>query len=203
MKSSSLTTAVCITFLFCLLHKYSRAQRGEPGNFYVDSGIQFGRYLGFDFGANYLLEDSRYSLIVGASALATEAHNLPNDYSIGLDGALTFGLASAYERLFNFRAGMGKLFVLNPKGTFRFHPQAGLGISVIQEPTNFRRKESAFLTQNYNYDFHTHTTLSLFINPKFEILFFRFYGLSISPLLIINKDQWHYGITINTMIGRL
>ena len=63
--------------------------------------------------------------------------------------------------------------------------------------------DDAFLTENYTWNYKTHNTLSLIINPKIEFPFTRFYGLTISPMLQINKDRTYVGIGIGQMIGLL
>lgn len=41
------------------------------------------------------------------------------------------------------------------------------------------------------------------VNPKIEFPFNRFYGLTISPMLQVNKDRIYVGIGIGQMIGFL
>ena len=60
-----------------------------------------------------------------------------------------------------------------------------------------------FLTENYTWNYKKYNTLSLIINPKIEFPFTRFYGLTISPMLQINKDRTYFGIGIGHMIGLL
>ena len=176
--------------------------RGEEGSLYLGSDLQLNRFQGIDLTLNYIHEEN-ISVFVGFSALNTESVNTPENYAQGLDGFFSFGFDAARERLFNYRAGLGKIYKLNYKGTFRFHPQVGVGLSIVEHPINFERIDDAFLTQNYNYDFRRYATLSLTLSPKFEIPIFPFYGLSISPIVIINKGKWHYGIGFGAISGKL
>ncbi|WP_242082872.1 hypothetical protein [Aestuariivivens sediminis] len=61
----------------------------------------------------------------------------------------------------------------------------------------------AFLAENYTWDYKKHNAVSLIINPKIEFAFTRFYGLTISPMLQINKDRTYFGVGIGQMIGLL
>ncbi len=193
-----LTLILLISALFCTAQR----QRGEERSLYFSTDLQINRFQGFDFALNYVTINN-FTAHIGVSALNIESPSAPENYAQGLDGFFSFGFAAARDRLFNYRVGMGKLYKINPKGTLRFHPQVGLGISIIETPINFQRINNAFLTQNYEYDFRRYATLSITISPRFEIPIFPVYGLSISPIMIINKGKWHYGIGFGYIIGRL
>ena len=62
---------------------------------------------------------------------------------------------------------------------------------------------SGFLTENYTWIYNKYNTVNLIINPKIEFPFTRYFGLTISPMLQINKDRTYFGIGIGQMIGLL
>jgi hypothetical protein len=45
--------------------------------------------------------------------------------------------------------------------------------------------------------------MSLIINPKIEFPLTNFIGLSVSPMIQLNKDRTYYGIGFGTMLGKL
>jgi len=97
----------------------------------------------------------------------------------------------------------GRVYPLNKKGTIRANISLGLGFTVIREPTNWQPIGGSFINQNYTYEYHKYNTISLIINPKIEFPFTRFYGLSFSPMIQVNKDRTYIGIGIGQMIGLL
>ncbi|HSP84008.1 MAG TPA: hypothetical protein VLN72_09800, partial [Gillisia sp.] len=60
-----------------------------------------------------------------------------------------------------------------------------------------------FLDENYSYEYHKYHTVSLIINPKIEFPITRIYGLTLSPMILINKDRTYMGIGVGHMIGLL
>ena len=103
----------------------------------------------------------------------------------------------------NLQLLAGRIYSLNKKGTIRANLSLGIGYTAIKEPTNWQPVEGSFITQNYSFDYDRYHTFSLIINPKIEFPFTRFYGLSLSPLVQVNKDRVYYGIGIGQMIGLL
>ena len=103
----------------------------------------------------------------------------------------------------NFQASFGRVFYLNEKQTVRANISIGLGYTIITEPESWKKISPAFFVGNYNYEYKSHSAVSLIVNPKFEFPLTRFYGLTLSPMLQINKDRAYYGIGIGQMLGRL
>ena len=73
----------------------------------------------------------------------------------------------------------------------------------IKEPANWQRTQGGFVMQNYSFDYRKYHTLGVIINPKIELPFTRYYGLTISPMLQFNKDRTYVGIGIGQMLGTL
>lgn len=193
--------------LFCLLIlvfscSYVNAQFSENNAIYHTSEITFGNYLGVDIHANYVLKE-KYSFKIGYSGFIRRPKAAPENYSSGVLGLLTFGLANPYDQMENFQVLAGNIYRLNRKGTIRANISIGLGFTVIHEPTNWQSLNGGFIGPNYSFDYREYNTVSLIINPKIEFPITRIYGLTFSPMLQINKDRTYIGVGIGQMIGLL
>ncbi len=193
---------ILLSFFLIFSFNYANAQFAEKNAIYHTSEITIGNYFGIDIHANYVLKE-KYSFKIGYSGFIRRPKSAPENYSSGLFGALTFGLANPYDQLENYQILAGRVYPLNKNGTIRANISLGLGFTVIREPTNWQPTGGSFLGQNYSYDYHKYNTISLIINPKIEFPFTRFYGLSISPMIQINKDRTYFGIGFGQMIGLL
>ncbi len=195
-------------FLFILLIALCptliRAQTNED-TYYLSNELNFGNYLGIDFSLNYVFKNT-YSLKAGFSGHVRKPKSQPENYSAGLNGLFSIGTENPYDHLLNYRIDFGTIYNLNPKGTLRLNLSFGLGYTIIKEPNDWQFIETDAtinLAENYSYSYTTYNTLSFIINPKLEFPFTRFYGLTISPMVQINKDRTYYGIGIGQMIGIL
>ncbi|MCS5663879.1 MAG: hypothetical protein NZ604_06305 [Flavobacteriales bacterium] len=86
-----------------------------------------------------------------------------------------------YDLYQSYQICFGKIYELNPKETVRANLSVGLGSTFVDA----RR------------------SVSLIINPKIEFPFTRFFGLTFSPMLQLNKHSSYYGIGIGCVIGAL
>lgn len=191
--------------LACLFLGFNtvNAQFAREHAIYHSAEISGGNYLGVNVNANYVLRES-YSFKIGYSGFIRRPRAAPENYSSGLVGLLSFGFANPYDQMQNIQLMAGKVYKLNPKGSIRANLSMGLGFTIIKEPSNWEPVETgSFMGQNYTYDYRRYNTLSLLLNPKIEFPFTRFYGLSFSPLLVINKDRTYFGLGIGQMIGLL
>uniref|UniRef100_UPI004047C471 hypothetical protein n=1 Tax=Flavobacterium sp. TaxID=239 RepID=UPI004047C471 len=155
--------------------------------------------------AFYLIDDltailNKYDMKTGN---IRKPKSQPEDYSSGLTGVLLFGAANPYDQLENYQIGVGKIYKLNPRGTIRANISLGLGYTIIKEPENWIRINNGFLAENYTWNYNRYSTFSVILNPKIEFPFSRFYGLTLSPLVQINKDRTYIGIGVGQMIGLL
>ncbi len=170
--------------------------------YYFGSDLSLGNYLGLDLDVNYIYSE-KYSLRIGYSGHIRKSRSLPADYSSGLVNSMFFGLAQPLDQLENIYLTAGKIYKLNEKGTIRINLSVGLGYTTIREPGNWQRSENYFLVENYTWDYEKYHTVSLIISPKIEFPFTRFFGLSLSPMLQINKDRTYVGIGIGDIFGLL
>jgi len=194
-----------IFFIFILVFSFNHvnAQFSEDNAIYHTSEITVGNYLGIDIHANYVLKE-KYSFKIGYSGFIRRPKAAPENYTSGLIGILTYGLANPYDQMETFQILAGKIYPLNKKGTIRVNISLGLGYTIIREPSNWQPLSgSLYIVPNYTYDYQKYNTISLIINPKIEFPITRFYGLTISPMIQVNKDRTYIGIGIGQMIGLL
>ncbi|WP_372919732.1 hypothetical protein [Salegentibacter sp.] len=192
-----------ITILITLISiNLANAQFNENNALYSTAELNLGNYLGFDISLNYLYQD-KYSFKIGYTGNIRKPRSQPEDFTSGLKGLLFYGLANPYDQLENYHIGVGKIYNLNQSGTIRANISIGLGYTLIREPENWERLYNGFLAENYTWNYRKHNTVSLVINPKIEFPFTRFFGLTISPMLQINKDRTYLGIGIGNMLGSL
>ena len=103
----------------------------------------------------------------------------------------------------SFQIGFGKLYNigkienLDENGIVRANISFGLGITTLKERVNWRLNNNSY----YISDGKRYSTISLIINPKIEFPFKKFLGLTISPMIQINKYRTYFGIGIGQMIG--
>ncbi|MGB0883798.1 MAG: hypothetical protein ACPG4W_07775 [Flavobacteriales bacterium] len=188
-----------ILFIFLINSAIANAQFGKEHAIYVSSDLSFGMYFGIDLNLNYMYKET-YSLRLGLSGFVRDSKTTPKDYNPGLE-LLPF--TGPIDQLVNYQLCVGKIKLLNPKGTIRLNQFVGLAYTLISEPDNYVKGSSGFFSDNYDWEFEKHHVLSLLINPKFEFAFTRYFGLSISPILLINKDRVNIGVGAGTMFGLL
>ncbi len=195
-------TRIITLLLFSLSINFATAQFAENNAIYSTGEFNAGNYLGLDMSLHYVYKE-KYSFKIGYIGNLKKPRSQPADYSSGLTGVLLYGLANPYDQLENYQIGIGRIYKLNEKGTIRTNISFGLGFTTIREPHNWERTANSLVVENYTWDYHKYHTLSFIINPKIEFPFTRFYGLTVSPVLEINKDRIHLGIGVGQMLGLL
>jgi hypothetical protein len=188
--------------IFSISISIANAQFDEINAIYSTGELNLGNYIGFDLNLNYVYKD-KYSFKVGYTGNIRKPKSQPEDYSPGFAGILLFGLANPYDQLENYQISVGKIYKINQSRTTRLNASAGLGYTIIIEPENWERVNSGNFAENYTWNYNKFNTISLIINPKIEFPFSRFYGITISQLVLLNKDRTYFGIGIGQMIGLL
>lgn len=191
-----------LILLVTISYNHANAQFSENHAIYGSGEINFGNYFGIDLNVNYVYQE-KYSLQLGITGNLRAGKSRPEDYRSGLAQAMFLGLANPYDQLDTYKISVGKIYKLNEKGSIRANLLFGIGITSIREPYNWQRRDGGWLGENYSWDYHRYNTVSLIINPKIEFPFTKFYGLTLSPMLQINKDRTYVGIGIGHMAGRL
>ncbi|GET22093.1 hypothetical protein [Prolixibacter denitrificans] len=186
----------------CSIHS-ANAQFANNNAIYSTSGLSFGNYMGGDVSLNYVYRE-KYSCRVGYSDYLRKPKSQPADYSSGLAKAIIFGLENPHDQIENYQIAVGRICKLNETGTIRANLSIGVGYTIIKEPENWQKVEgTSLVAENYTWDYHRQNTVSLIINPQIEFPFTNIYGLTISPMLQLNKDRTYVGIGIGQMIGIL
>ncbi len=191
--------------IFSISINIANAQFDENNAIYSTGELNLGNYIGVDIGLNYVYKE-KYSFKVGYTGNIRKPKSQPEDYTDGLFRLFSFGLADPNDQFKNYQIGLGKIYKLNKRGTIRVNLTLGLGYTTIREPENWQMINNVFIVfidENYTWDYKEYNTVSLIINPKIEFPVTRFYGLTISPMLQINKDRTYFGIGIGQMIGLL
>jgi len=177
------------------------AQFFDNNAIYITNEINLGNYIGLDVHANYIYKE-RYTFKFGYSGNIRKPKTQPSDYRTGLAGLFFLGTANPYDQFETYQLTIGRLYRFNKKGTIRLNLSVGLGYTNIREPENWEFGGEPAIG-NYSWNYYEYSTVSLIISPKIEFPFTRFYGLTISPILQINKDRTFFGIGIGQMIGVL
>lgn len=191
--------------LFILIFSFTsvKARFAENKAIYYSSGLNFGNYFGVGVNLNYVFKE-KYSFKVGYVYNMRKAKSRPDDYSSGLVKAILFGAYNPHDIMENYHVGLGKMYNLNENGTIRVNFTVGLGYTIIKEPENWQKIEDASLTgENYRWNYKRQNAVSLIINPKIEFPFTRVYGVTISPVVQLNKHRTYFGIGVGQMIGLL
>ena len=102
-----------------------------------------------------------------------------------------------------YQITIGVVSRLNKSETIRANFSVGMGYTTIKEPGNWQKRDRILFGENYTWDYLENNRLSLILNPKIEFLRYRFFGLTISPMLQANKDTFYLGVGIGAMIGLL
>lgn len=192
---------ITLLLFFSSIH-FVHAQFDENNFIYSTGELNLGNYIGIDLNLNYILKE-KYSFKLGYTGNIRSPDSQPKDYSSGLSGVLFYGLANPYDQFQNYQIGFGKVYNMNESGTIRANLSFGLGYAIMREPGNWKKLDSGFIVENYSWDYKKHNTVSLILNPKIEFPFTRFYGLTLSPMVQINKDRTYFGIGIGQMTGLL
>ncbi|MDO5607706.1 MAG: hypothetical protein Q4G08_04530 [Capnocytophaga sp.] len=182
----------------------ANAQFIENNALYATGELNFGNYLGMDLNLNYVIKE-KYSIKIGYSGNLRKPKSQPEDFTTGVTGILVFGANSPMDKFESFGATVGRIYKMNQSGTIRINLSLGAGYTIYTEPDNWEKinTNTVSLSKNYTYDYVKHKTISLIVNPKIEFPITRYWGLSASPMLQINKDRTYFGIGLGTMLGLL
>ncbi|MFW6247412.1 MAG: hypothetical protein ACOC22_04565 [bacterium] len=194
---------IIITFLFICSISSIDAQFAENNAIYYSEELNFGNYFGLNADLNYVYKE-KYSFKIGYNGNIRKPKSQPNDYSSGLAKAIIFGLENPYDQMENYQIAVGRISKLNKSRTIRVNCLVGIGYTIIREPGNWQKiDDRSLIAENYTWNYSRDNTISLIINPKIEFPFTWVYGLTVSPMLQVNKYRIYYGIGIGSMLGLL
>lgn len=184
-----------------LITYVAKAQFAEKNWLYLNLGGVFGSHLGASVSADYVY-NNKYSLEIGWEQYIRSSQNIPDDYSSGLAGLFLLNLFKPYEQSDVFQFQAGRVLILNESKSIRLNLMGGLAFTRIKDAFDFSPVDSAFLAENYTYEFKKSNIISLVIAPRIEFAT-PIYGISLSPRFIYNKDIVYFGLSFNHMIGVL
>ena len=188
-----------ILILFFISIQFTNAQVTKNNKLYASSELSIGNYLGVDVNLN-MITKKNYIFKVGFNGNFRASKSTPSDYVDIVDPVLLEGPRDYFN---SFQVGFGKLYNigkienLDENGIVRANISFGLGITTLKERVNWRLINNSY----YISDGKRYSTISLIINPKIEFPFKKFLGLTISPMIQINKYRTYFGIGIGQMIG--
>ena len=189
-----------LTTLFILIFSLQlTAQFSEKNAIYLSLELVAGNYSGANLNLNYVFNE-KISLQAGVFGYSRKAKSKPNGYSSGLLGSFLY---QPREEMNGYQFLIGRVIVLNKRGTTRANLSGGLGFTKIEAPENWAYTGSNPLVPNYGYDDAKKNAVSLIINPKIEFAFTRYFGFTLSPILQINKESTFVGIGFGLVTGLL
>ena len=196
-----------LLLIFVLSVNMASAQSQKSKNaFYATGAFNLGNYYGVDINLNYVLKE-KYTFKVGYTGNLRIAKSKPEDYSGGLEGVFVLlGTKDPFDQIINYRFDIGRIYKLNESGTIRLNAAVGLGYATVREAANWKKDNtlfSGFLDRNYSWNYQDNRAFGLIINPKIEFPITDVWGITISPMVQINKYRAYFGIGVGTMLGFL
>jgi hypothetical protein len=205
--NKSLSAFILVFGFLGLLSGHAQSQK--PHAIYGSGQFAVGNYYGLDLSANYVRGERHvFQLTVGA--YQRRAQSIPSDY-VGRGGFLMpdWWPDGPFDAMENVQLTYGKMYALNESGKVRAILSGGLALTRITEPGNWRDYEGPsggfggqFLTRpNFDFDYLSKNRLSLVFNPRIEFAFTRFYGFTLSPLIVVNSERTLFNVGIGHVIG--
>ncbi len=195
---------IFILAMYFISFNNANAQFAGNNAVYVTSELNVGNYFGMDLNLNYVFKE-KYSFKLGYTGNFRKPKSQPEDFTSGVAGILLFGLNKPIDQFENFGVSIGRIYNLNQSGNIRVNFSLGVGYTLFSEPENWKKIDNNIfsLTRNYSYDYADYKAVSLIANPKIEFPISKYFGITVSPMLQLNKDRTYFGIGIGTMIGLL
>lgn len=192
---------LALLLLGILTINVSLAQRVSKNNIYLSQEFNLGNFVGLNIGLNYDFNDKQ-TVRASYDSNYRLPDSRPQDYSQSYLKALIRGKEIPYDRMDTYQLAFGHIYNLRYDGSIRIKLSFGIGYSVITEPTDWESIEDGTrLKGNYSWENKKRNMTSLIINPKLELPLSTYYGVSISPVLQINKEIFYYGLSFGHMIN--
>lgn len=205
-KDDIMRQILTLLFVFVSVH-IANAQFAENHAIYLSGETGGGNYFNTDLNLNYVFKEN-YSLQVGLTGNLRKPISQPDDYFGGLlKTVFFFGLADPKDMLETYHISAGKIVNLNKSKTIRANLLLGVGYTTIKEPENWQKVEGSIIEgmvrDNYTWDWEKRHGVSLIINPKIEFPLTQYWGLTVSPMVQVNKDRTYFGIGVGSALGLL
>ncbi len=177
------------------------AQFLEKNYIYISGCPSTGTHFGVEYNLNYIY-NNRISVKAGYSALLKKANSLPDDYK---KGVVWIPLPTAYldpmDSFETYQLLFGWVLPVKSNYKIRFNFMAGLGYTFIQEASNWTYEGYDGWSSNYTYDFVDHQRLSFIFQPMAEFTFKRTFGITVSPVILVNEKTFYAGLNWGLMMG--
>jgi hypothetical protein len=178
--------------------------------------INFNKYSGIEANINYVYKE-KYSFKLGCAYMDRDALSRPSDYLRGysLEEIIYFPVTllldiagkKPIEKFSSTYLSVGRVCKLDKKGKLRLNMNAGVGITTILEPRNWRLASEndppRHHRSRYTWDDYEYNTISLTINPKIEYLPSHGAGFTLSPIAHLTEDKTSLGIHVGMILGIL
>lgn len=133
------------------------------------------------------------------------SRNTPPDYKPG--GIKIFGGPApfVYESLKLVGFTVGKVWWITDN-RIRFNLKGGLAFGSTKYPINFRPSQVQglfYFGANYDHDWKEHHIVDFVVQPTFEFVLSRSFGLSLSPFAHLSKYRTVTGIEAAIIVGQL
>lgn len=177
-------------------------QTSSDKHFLFASGdVIAGNYKGGDIGINYIYKN-KYSIKLGFSLSEKMVTSTPNNFLKSGETLSSVGLTAPTENLENIHLMLGRVFSFGAKDRLRFTIQGGPGISTVREPLfQANGSKSSLSSTDYAIDYQKVSYASFIINPKVEFPLACIFGISVGPMLMLNKERTFFGASIGFMYG--
>ena len=201
--------------LFLCISMANAQSQEKKHAFYITGDVNLGNYFGGDLNLNYVLKE-KYTFKIGYTGNVRTATSIPEDYYNRRDFSLFND--GPCDHIGNYRFDAGRIYKLNPSGSIRVNAALGLGYATVTEPVNWKKKKEKKLNpllillfpllifdgeENYSWNYKSRNTISLVINPKIEFAFTEVFGVTISPMVQVNKYSTYFGLGMGVMLGVL
>lgn len=198
-----------LLFLSLLGPFLAQAQPQKRHAVYGSGQLATGNYYGLDLSANYVL-DERHVFQFTFGLHQRRAQSIPIDYNgAGFSIMPNWWPEGPFDILRNMQLTYGRMYVLEESGKLRAILSGGLALTRLTEPGNWRDYEGPsggfggqFWPQpNWDYDYLSNNRVSVVFNPRMEFAFARFYGFTLSSLLVINTERALINVGVGHVIG--
>ncbi|NMM50331.1 hypothetical protein [Marinigracilibium pacificum] len=181
---------IFISFLFIVSY-CAFGQYAKKPSFYIDLGLDHGNYAGASFTLNFITKNNL--VFSGFYAFYQRYPNWLDKSSIN---ALTPYIVPK-EKNHNIGVSFGKGFYLNDIETIRFSVNGGVGFTKLYDPIY---KENISID---NAEFSESFSPALYLNPRLEFPFSRYFGLGVGCRMTATKDRYYFGISTSLLVGSL
>lgn len=185
-----------IIFMFFLFYTFGAKAQINDNSLYGNLGFSVGTHINGEYGVNYIYKN-KYSLYIGNHFYSQRSPDRPSDFSGGIFSIFGVG----HDRYEDIQVLVGKIIPSENNNT-RVNIRAGLAFTKVNKVVDFVYAPT-LLGPNYTFNRHQFNTVSLVINPVFEMIKSRVLGLYLSSAIEVNKETVFFGVGFGITAGIL